>query len=321
MTRGAVRRLRDVGEHGWIAGLARRLAAAPSSRVVLGPGDDAAVVRPGRRPLLLTTDTLVEGVHFRSGWTTPAALGRRAFRVNASDVAAMGGVPRFALLALEVPRRMPVAHLDQLVDGFAADARASGAALVGGNLVAGRRLSITVLLVGEASRRVVTRAAARAGDGLYVTGTLGGAGLAVRRLAARRRGRLPDPPLRVHAGTQLALVAHAMIDVSDGLVQDVGHLCAASRVAAEIDAAALPLAAALRGMPPARALALAATAGEDYELVAAVPAKSERVLARLRLGCALTRIGRLVAGPPAVRLRDAAGRTVALGRTGYDHFR
>src|SRR6185369_13053641 len=130
------------------------------------------------------------------------------------------------------------------------------------NLVAGGRLSITVLLVGEAARRVVTRAAARAGDGLYVTGTLGGAGLAVHRLAARRRGRLPDPPLRVHAGTQLARVAHAMIDVSDGLVQDVGHLCAASRVAAEIDATVLPLAAALRGMPPARALALAATAGE-----------------------------------------------------------
>jgi thiamine-monophosphate kinase len=127
--------------------------------------------------------------------------------------------------------------------------------------------------------------------------------------------------LRIHAGTQLARVAHAMIDVSDGLVQDVGHLCAASRVAAEIDATALPLAAALRGMPPARALALAATAGEDYELVAAVPAKSERALARLRLGCTLTRIGRIVAGPPAVQLRDAAGRTVALGRSGYDHFR
>jgi thiamine-monophosphate kinase len=316
-----VRRLRDVGEHGWIATLARRLAAAPASRVILGPGDDAAVVRAGRRPLLLTTDTLLEGVHFRTGWITPAALGRRAFRVNASDLAAMGGIPRFALLALEVPRRMAVAHLDRLVDGFASDARASGAALVGGNLVAGSRLSVTVLLIGEAPGRVVTRAGARPGDALYVTGTLGGPGLAVRGLARRGRGRLPDPPLRLHAGVQLARVARAMIDVSDGLVQDIGHLCAASGVAAEIEATMLPLAAALRRLPARPALTLAVTSGEDYELVAAVPARSERALARLRLGCRLTRIGRVVAGRPAVRVRDAAGRTVPLARRGYDHFR
>jgi len=167
----------------------------------------------------------------------------------------------------------------------------------------------------------VTRAGARPGDGLYVTGTLGGAGLAVRRLSARRRGRLPDPPLRVRAGTLLARVARAMIDVSDGLVQDVGHLCRASGVAAEIDAALLPLAAGLRRTFGTRAAAFAATAGEDYELVAAVPPSSERALARLDLGCPLTRIGRLVAGKPTVRLRDATGRPLALGRAGHDHFR
>jgi thiamine-monophosphate kinase len=318
-----VRRLRDVGEHGWIARLARRVRAGRSPGVLVGVGDDAAVLRPGRRPLLLTTDTLLEGVHFRAGWTTPAGLGRRAFRVNASDLAAMGGIPRFALLALEVPPRMAVAQLDALVDGFTAAARGSGADLVGGNLVAGRRLSITVLLVGEAPGRVVTRAGARPGDGLYLTGTIGGAGLAVRCLTAGRRGRLPDPPLRVRAGTLLARVARAMIDVSDGLMQDVRHLCNASRVAAEIDASTLPLAAGLRDMPAARALAFAATAGEDYELIVAVPAAAERMLARLRprLGCRLTRIGRLAAGRPAVRLLDATGRSVVLPRAGYDHFR
>src|SRR5207244_785500 len=100
----AVRRLRDVGEHGWIAALARRLAARPADRrILVGPGDDAAAVRPGRRPLLLTTDALVENVHFRAGWAAPAALGRRAWAVTASDLAAMGGVPRFAVLALEAP--------------------------------------------------------------------------------------------------------------------------------------------------------------------------------------------------------------------------
>src|SRR5439155_21816366 len=118
-----------------------------------GPGDDAAVVRWGRRRLLLTTDTLAEGVHFRRGWASPAALGRRAFGVNASDVAAMGGVPTVALLALEAPPAMAVADLDALVAGFAAAARRCGARLVGGNLIAGRRLAITVTLLGEAGRR------------------------------------------------------------------------------------------------------------------------------------------------------------------------
>src|SRR5439155_1351051 len=123
----AVRRLRDVGEHAWIAALARRLAGRPADRrILVGPGDDAAAVRPGRRPLLVTTDALVENVHFRAGWAAPAALGRRAWAVNASDLAAMGGVPRFAVLALEAPPAMRAADLDALVGGFAAAARRAG---------------------------------------------------------------------------------------------------------------------------------------------------------------------------------------------------
>src|SRR5712691_79312 len=183
---GRVARLRDVGEQAWIARLTRRLAAT-DRRLLLGPGDDAAAIRPGRRPLLLTTDTLIEGVHFVAGWTTPAALGRRAFAVNASDLAAMGGTPTFAVLALEAPARLQTAALDALVTGFVRAAGQAGARLVGGNLAAGPHLAITVALLGEAPGPIVSRAGARAGDGLYVTGTLGGAGLAVRALRAGRR--------------------------------------------------------------------------------------------------------------------------------------
>src|SRR5204862_74135 len=160
----AVRRLRDVGEHAWIAALARRLAARPADRrILVGPGDDAAAVRPGRRPLLVTADALVENVHFRAGWAAPAALGRRAWAVTASDLAAMGGVPRFAVLALEASPAMRTADLDALVGGFAAAARREGARLVGGNLVAGPHLAITAAVIGEAVGPLVTRAGARPG--------------------------------------------------------------------------------------------------------------------------------------------------------------
>src|SRR5205814_1121423 len=134
-------------------------------RILVGPGDDAAAVRPGRRPLLVTADALVENVHFRAGWAAPAALGCRAWAVTASDLAAMGGVPRFAVLALEASPAMRTADLDALVGGFAAAARREGARLVGGNLVAGPHLALPV--AGACRRALGGRAAAfaaRAGE-------------------------------------------------------------------------------------------------------------------------------------------------------------
>lgn len=317
-------RLRDVGEHAWIARLVRGLATPRGSlEVLVGPGDDAAVVRATGRRLLLTTDALVEGVHFRLGWATPAALGHRAFAVNASDLAAMGGTPRFALLAAEASARTAVADLGRIVRSFAAAAARSGAQLVGGNLVRGPHLALTVALIGEAPGRVVTRAGARAGDRLYVTGAIGAAGLAVARLRSGWRAHLLAPPLRVRAGVLLANVAHAMIDVSDGLLQDLGHLCQASGVAAEIELSRLPVASPCRRALAGRAARFAATAGEDYELLVALPPAREPALARLRphLGCRITCIGRVVAGRPGVRVLDPAGHVVRLSPRGFDHFR
>src|SRR6185503_4765319 len=238
------------------------------------------------------------------------------------DVAAMGGVPRYALLALEVPGRTPVAEIDALVAGFAATARRSGARLIGGNVAGGPHLSITVALVGEAPGRVVSRGGARAGDVLFVTGRLGATGMAVRNLTAGRRSRLPPPPLRVRAGVLLARVAHAMIDVSDGLAQDVGHVCRASRTGAIIELAKLPVAPACRRALGARAALFAASAGEDYELVIAVPPRRLPALARLRgrLRCRLTEVGRVTAGS-GVRLLDPTGRVLRPPRAGFDHFR
>ena len=196
---GVKRRLQDLGEHAWIARMLRSLPRGPLT--VLGPGDDAAAIRAPRRPLLLTTDTLVEGGHFALGWESPAALGRRALRVNLSDVAAMGGRPRAALVAIQAPPRLAAAVLDQLMRGLAADARRAGVDVVGGNLAAGRHLAITVTLIGESGRRLVTRAGARVGDDVWVTGTLGGDGIAVSDLLTGRRARRPPVPVRIARGS------------------------------------------------------------------------------------------------------------------------
>jgi len=315
-----VPRLGDLGEHAWIATLLRRLPRAERRHgVLLGPGDDAAAVRLGARPVLLTTDCLMEGVHFRRGWLSPAALGRRAFGASASDVAAMGGEARFALLAIEAPAGLQQAALDGVMRGFRAAAARAGARLVGGNLAGGRRLALTTTIVGTAPGRVIARAGARPGDGLWVTGVLGASGSAVRALRAGRRAAWPAPPLRVRAGVALARVAHAMIDVSDGLAQDLAHLCRASRVGADVRLDDLPVAPVCRRALGARAARFAATAGEDYELLVAMPASAGARLGGL--GCRLTRIGTVTAGAPRVRFLDAAGRPVTLAAGGFDHFR
>jgi thiamine-monophosphate kinase len=233
----------------------------------------------------------------------------------------MGARPTTALLALEAPPQFSAAALDALVGGFAAAARRAGATLVGGNLSAGPHLAITVALLGEADGPVVTRSGARPGDAVYVTGALGRTGVAVRRLLAGRPGRLPPVPDRLRAARRLARLAHAMIDVSDGLVQDLGHVCRASHVAADVALDALPVSPSCRAALGPRAAAFAATAGEDYELLFTVPRRREPALARLapRLGCKLSRIGCIVPGRPEVRLRGAP--RIGPGLSGFDHFR
>jgi thiamine-monophosphate kinase len=306
--------------------LARLLPALRGGRdVILGPGDDCAIVSARDRRLLFTVDALVEGVHFRRGWLTPAQLGRKAFAVNASDIAAMGGWPRWAVLHIAAPARTPAADLLAMSRGVAAAATAASATLVGGNLSAARELSLVVALVGSCPTRPVLRAGARAGDLLFVTGRLGDAALGLRQLRrdARARGaavrRFRAPVARLGAGALLAAtgVAAAMIDVSDGLVQDLGHLCRASAVGARIAIDRIPCTAAVRQA----GIELALRGGEDYELLCAVRprhrARAERLAARL--GCRLTCIGECMP-ERGVRIVDAQGRPLRVGRGGHEHF-
>jgi thiamine-monophosphate kinase len=322
---------RTIAEVGEFAFLSRLLSGwRKGAQTVIGPGQDCAVIRCGTRNCLLTVDALVEGVHFERAWLTPRQLGRRAMLVNASDIAAMGGRPRFCVVNLEVPPTYAMRDLWALQSGIVAAARQCGADVVGGNLTRAHTLAVSVSVLAEAPARIVARRGAHLGDRIYVTGTLGDAALGVRLLRARGAGsntrplrRFREPAPRLRAGRLLVEsgIVSAMIDVSDGLVQDLGHLCRESAVGALIHAERVPLSTTYRVLLGAGDL-LALHGGEDYELLCTVPERKVKVLERnrARLGCSITCIGE-IAGHRGVRLVDAAGRRVALPRAGYDHFR
>ena len=309
----------------------RERTAQGRDDVRLGIGDDAALLAvPAGQELAVAIDTLVEGVHFPVG-TAPADLGWKALAVNLSDLAAMGATPAWALLALTLPRP-DAAFIDGLADGFAQLARQHRLALVGGDTTRGP-LTLSVAVHGFVPPgQALTRAGARAGDAVLVTGTLGDAAAGLRCLQTRMDvqtplrdalvERLNRPVPRLAAGLALRGRASACLDVSDGLLADLGHLCAASGVGAEIDAALLPRSSALLGLfDESAARDFALSGGDDYELCFTVPAaRVAEVQADLaRLGCGATRIGRIVAGD-GVRVRAADGGWLEPRRAGWDHF-
>lgn len=315
-----------MSEFALIAAIRRRVADTRED-VVLGIGDDAALLDvPAGSRLVACTDTLVEGVHFLRG-TAPADLGWKSLAVNLSDLAAMGAKPAWALLALTLPDGN-AAFVDGFADGFAALAGAHGVALVGGDTTQGP-LTITVTALGFVPvDRALQRAGAHAGDAVFVTGTPGDAAAALRLL---QDGRVPGPVLlarlrrptpRVAAGLALRGVATACIDVSDGLVADLGHVCAASGVGAEIELAALPLSRTLSVAFDANAChRFALAGGDDYELCFTAPAaRADAVMhAGATLDLPVTCIGRVVAGQ-GVRVLDAHGNTFAVPHAGWEHF-
>jgi thiamine-monophosphate kinase len=323
------RTIAEIGEFGFLSRLLPQLPGA--SDLTVGPGQDCAVIATRSRSWLLTVDALVEHVHFERTWLSPHQLGRKSFLVNASDIAAMGGQPRFCVVSLGVPPTYPARDLRALQVGIVAAAAGCGAAVAGGNLSRADKLFVSVTVLGEAPGRIITRQGARAGDRIYVTGTLGDAALGVRGLrnrTGRARSRYPvrrfrQPSPRLQAGRLLVSrgLASSMIDVSDGLVQDLGHICKQSRVGAEIETGTIPCSAAYRAALGAD-LTLALGGGEDYELLCTVPERHVKTLQRLapHLGCPITCIGRITPGS-GIALRTSDGGAMSLDGRGYDHFR
>jgi thiamine-monophosphate kinase len=296
----------------------------------VGVGDDAAVLEPERNALeVITTDALVEGVHFDCAFVAPADIGHKALAVNLSDLAAMGAAPRAALLSLMLPDAWPVAHLDALLDGMLALADRARIVLVGGNITRSPGpLIVDVTVTGSVHRRrILTRAGARAGDDLYVTGSIGGSAAGLRELranpvsrsAAATRYRRPEPRTRFGMLLGRNRAARACVDLSDGLADGIRQLGEASGLGAVIDGKALPV--DLNGIGlDGIGLQAALSGGEDYELLFASSPRLRRRLAgvrRLTQDLAVTKIGRMTADKSFVLELDGTQQPLPAG---FEHF-
>jgi len=345
-------RISDAGERALIERIRQRVPPADSSLIV-GIGDDAAVTAPDRGALqVLTTDALVEGVHFDRRFSAPADIGYKALAVNVSDIASMGGTSRFALLSLMLPADIPIFDVDELIEGLLSLAKELRITLAGGNITRSPGpLIVDVTMIGSVKpRKVLTRAGGRAGDDLYVTGHVGTALAGLEWLrhhagqedagsvgAPVRVPRPSDPGLaecvarycrpapRARLGSILGRTrtATACMDLSDGLADAVTQLSSSSRVGAQIDAALLPIHPAAGTWFKDRdrdSIVAAVGGGDDYELLFAVPPRRRnrlRGVCREARGIPITRIGALTSEPTVGLLRD--GRVEPLP-SGFVHF-
>jgi thiamine-monophosphate kinase len=283
----------ELGEFGLIARVTASRGLPPAA--LLGPGDDAAVLVAADGRVVVTTDVLVEGVHFRLDWSTPHQIGRKAVAANLADVAAMGAVPTALVVGLAAPGTTPVSTVDGLAAGMWEEAEKGGTGIVGGDVVSSAELVVSVTVLGDLQGRApITRAGARPGDLLGLRGRLG---WSVAGLAMLRRGlqappavvdahRVPEPPYG--AGPQAAVAgATSMIDISDGLLADAGHLAAASGVGIDIDSAAMPVPAELVDVASVLGADVrhwVLTGGEDHALLATFPARAALPAGWIALG-------------------------------------
>jgi thiamine-monophosphate kinase len=302
-------------------------------RPLAGPGaldlrDDVALLTPpAGRDLVLTADAMVAGVHFLAD-DPPDLVGRKLLRVNLSDLAAKGATPLGYLITVSTPRDTPEAWFAGFANGLAQDQREFEVGLLGGDTTSTPGpISLSLTIVGHvASGMAVRRSGASDGDGIWVTGTIGDGALGL----AVATGTLSDPTgflldryrlPRPRIGLAIGGVASAGMDVSDGLVQDLGHICRASSLGAVIDAALVPLSTQSRAAGEAW-LETCLTGGDDYELLLAVPPAREAALHAAAAACRVpvTRIGVFHSGPPHVMVRAANGEPLALTKGGWSHF-
>lgn len=310
--------------------LIRRFFTRPARKAVLGVGDDCALIegRPGHH-LAISTDMLVSGRHFFPD-VAPRALGHKALAVNLSDLAAMGAEPRAFTLALALPEAEP-AWLAELAAGMLELADAHGCELIGGDTTRGP-LTLSLTVFGDVpEHKALRRDAARPGDDIWISGTLGDARLALGDCRgewllpepdfSQVRPRMELPMPRIALGMALRGVAHAALDISDGLVGDLGHILARSQVGALLDVDSVPRSAVMADQPEARQRECTLAGGDDYELCFTAPAGARETIAAIgeRLGLALTRVG-AITSEAGLRLVNRSGDPSPYAGSSFDHF-
>ena len=308
-----------------------RRQVKPGRRVVLGIGDDCAVLRvPTDHDALVTTDFSLEGVHFRRDWHPAESVGHRCLTRGLSDIAAMGGEPIAAFVSLALPRDLPQSWVNGFSKGLLRLADSAGVSLAGGDTAQSLHgILADVMVLGSApTGKVILRSGARAGDRIYVSGELGGSAVALDRLTSSAKHKVNPNHFRQHFWPQPRLglgrvlrergLASAMIDISDGLSTDLTHICEESGVGAEILAEAIPRASIGKHLHEAD-LQFALHGGEDYELLFTTPA-NHQLPSRLA-GVPITEIGYLTRNKRAILLKNADGKKSRLEAKGWEHFK
>ncbi|MCX6695763.1 MAG: thiamine-phosphate kinase [Candidatus Altiarchaeota archaeon] len=311
------------GEFALIDAMVRKLGKLRDGSVVVGIGDDTAVIKFNKKYYLLwTVDMLVEGDHFRRGWSTPKQVGMKAMEANVSDIAAMGGFPKYALVSISLPDDVSVEYMERMYEGMQSVAGKHGFSIIGGNTTHGKNIVVDTTIIGLVEKdRLRLRSGARVGDLICVTGDLGKSKAGLELLLAGKKGYLKyhlEPKCRLKEARVISKHANAMIDVSDGLASEVCHICDRSGTGAMILKHSIPLSKTT--IASAKALGkdpfqYALNGGEDYEIVFTIP---RRKLRKMRLKTPVSVVGVITGKKQGVKLLD--GRKIVNLSGGFDHF-
>jgi thiamine-monophosphate kinase len=322
-------KLRSLTEKGLIAAIKEEFSLEKTD-VFLGIGDDAAVVKIGHKNAIITKDLLVEGTHFLHRSHPPYFLGRKSINVNLSDIAAMGGAPAYVLLGLGIPSKLEIKWVEQFFSGVKSVVEKEKIVLVGGDVVRAQKITISVTAVGH-GEKVIKRSGAKPGHILYVSGTLGDAAQGLRmlkngiRIGSGRKNDLflkafldPAPQLALGRMLSRSDLASAMIDISDGLSVDTGHLCQESLCGAEIFVNKIPVSSQLYSVRK-NAHTIALHGGEDYQLLFTIPPEKESQISKVKKKFQLTPIGRMIK-ERNIFVIDKRNRRKDLSVKGFQHF-
>ncbi len=323
----------ELGEFGLIDLLARMVGASRDEHLLIGIGDDAAAWKGDASIQLATVDSFIQDVHFPSGIASWNELGWKALAANLSDIAAMGGLPRYALVSLALPEDTEVDDVAALYTGILDLAQQCGVAIIGGDISRAPLVAITITILGSTKNRdkqILTRSAAKPGELVAVTGELGAAAAGLEMLTKKLQfdpqatacfnGAFLHPYPRIAEGQLLAdQGVKTAIDLSDGLISDLNQICKASQVSARVEIDRVPIEPRVKAQFGEKSLELALSGGEDYELL--FTARAE-VIDRVKraAACPITVIGEIVAGREGVTLVDSQGNPTALSKAGWEHF-